>query len=110
MELNVPALGPASNEIMVCGLAYLKNDSHVTEPDHQGFLARPQPAQVVECGVTLSRKVVAVDFGSKGDLYVRFKDASRPVGEPSDDGFVVFFYDDGGSPVGLEMLDTEPFT
>jgi len=61
-------------------------------------------------GVNLPRKVVAVDLGSKGDLYVRFKHAARPVGEPTDDCLAIFFYEDGGSPVGVELLDTEPFT
>ena len=61
-------------------------------------------------GVDLPRKVVAVDFGSTGDLYMRFKHAPRPVGEPTDDGLAIFFYDDGGSPVGVELLDTDRFT
>lgn len=61
-------------------------------------------------GVDLPRKVVAVDFGSKGDLYVRFKHAPRPVGEPTGDGLAIFFYEDAGSPVGVELLDIEPFT
>lgn len=58
----------------------------------------------------LPTKVVAVDFGSKGDLYVRFKHASKPVGDATDDGLVIFFYEDGDSLVGLELLDIEPFT
>ncbi|MCJ7457056.1 hypothetical protein MUP07_10030 [Candidatus Bathyarchaeota archaeon] len=61
-------------------------------------------------GVKLPRKVVAVDFGSKGDLYVRFKHVAKPIGEATNDGLAVFFYDDGRSPVGLELLDVEPFT
>jgi hypothetical protein len=61
-------------------------------------------------GVKLPRKVVAVDFGSRGDLYVRFKHVAKPIGEATNDGLAVFFYDDGWSPVGLELLDVEPFT
>ena len=61
-------------------------------------------------GVKLPRKVVAVDFGSRGDLYVRFKHVAKPIGEATNDGLAVFFYDDGLSPVGLELLDVEPFT
>jgi hypothetical protein len=61
-------------------------------------------------GVKLPRKVVAVDFGSRGDLYVRFKHVAKPIGEATNDGLAVFFYDDGQSPVGLELLDLEPFT
>jgi hypothetical protein len=53
---------------------------------------------------------VAVDFGSRGDLYVRFKHVAKPIGEATNDGLAVFFYDDGQSPVGLELLDVEPFT
>jgi hypothetical protein len=61
-------------------------------------------------GVKLPRKVVAVDFGSRGDLYVRFKHVAKPIGEATNDGLAVFFYDDGRSTVGLELLDVEPFT
>ena len=61
-------------------------------------------------GVKLPRKVVAVDFGSRGDLYVRFKHVAKPIGEATNDGLAVFFYDDGWSRVGLELLDVEPFT
>jgi hypothetical protein len=53
---------------------------------------------------------VAVDFGSKGDLYVRFKHVPKPIGDATDDGLVVFFYEDEGSPVGLELLDVGRFT
>jgi len=60
--------------------------------------------------VSLPRKVVAVDFGPRGDLYVRFKHVPKPIGEPTKDGLAVFFYEDGEGPVGLELLDVEPFT
>jgi len=51
-----------------------------------------------------------VDFGPKGDLYVRFKHVPKPIGDTTNDGLVVFFYEDEDSPVGLELLDVEPFT
>ena len=60
--------------------------------------------------MNLPRKVVAVDFGSRGDLYVRFKHAPKPVGEVTEDGLAVFFYEDGDGPVAVELLDIEPFT
>jgi hypothetical protein len=60
--------------------------------------------------VKLPRKVVAVDFGSKGDLYVRFKHVLKPIGEATNDGLAVFFYEDEDAPVGLELLDVEPST
>ncbi len=61
-------------------------------------------------GIPLPRKVLAVDFNPDGDLYVRFKHVDKPVGEASQDGLVVFFYEDGDGIVGLELLDIEPFT
>jgi len=60
-------------------------------------------------GVKLPRKVVAVDFGSKGDLYVRFKHVAKPIGEATNDGLAVFFYENGESLVGLELLDVSSF-
>ena len=51
-----------------------------------------------------------MDFGPKGDLYVRFKHVPKPIGDTTNDGLVVFFYEDEDSPVGLELLDVEPFT
>ena len=61
-------------------------------------------------GVRLPRKVVAVDFGSKGGLYVRFKHVDKPLGEATKDGLAVFFYEDGDNLVGLEVLDLDPFS
>lgn len=61
-------------------------------------------------GVQLPRKVLAIDFNPKGDLYVRFKHVDKPIGEASQDGLVVFFYENGESIVGLELLDIEPFS
>ena len=54
----------------------------------------------------LPRKVVALDYGSKGDLYVRFEYADKPVGEPSDDGLVIFFYTETSEKiVAIEITD-----
>ena len=60
----------------------------------------------------LPRRVLAVDFNPKGDLYVRFKHIDKPIGEASKDGLAVFFYEDedGGAIVGVELLEIEPFT
>lgn len=59
----------------------------------------------------LPRKVVALDYGSRGDLYVRFEHVDMPVGEPSEDDLVVFFYKEGsGEPVALEIMDITQFT
>lgn len=58
--------------------------------------------------VTLPRKVVAVDYGSKGDLYIRFKHSEKPVGEPEKDGEAVFFYEDD-SIVAIELTDVSKF-
>lgn len=57
----------------------------------------------------LPRKVVAVDFGSKGDLYVRFKHVAKPIGEATNDGLALFFYENGERLVGLELLDVSSF-
>lgn len=51
-----------------------------------------------------------MDFDPKGDLYVRFKHVDKPIGEASPDGLVVFFYEDGDTVVGMELLDVESFT
>jgi len=50
-----------------------------------------------------------VDLGSRGDLYVRFKHAQKPVGQATEDGLAVFFYEDGDGLVALELLDIEHF-
>lgn len=57
--------------------------------------------------VKLPKSVLAVDYGDRGDLYIRFKHVEEPVGEPSEDGLAIFFYeDDGGSrAVAVEVLD-----
>lgn len=60
-------------------------------------------------GVKLPRKVVAVDVGSKGDLYVRFEHVPKPIGEATDDGLAILFYENEHRLVGVELLDAEPF-
>jgi hypothetical protein len=60
--------------------------------------------------VKLLRRVVAVDFGPKADLYLRFKHVAKPLGETTNDGLAVFFYEDDQGLVGLELLDVERFT
>ncbi len=58
--------------------------------------------------VRLPKKVVMVDYGERDDLYIRFKIVRKPIGEPSDDSRVIFFYDDG-KIVGLEILHLKYF-
>lgn len=60
--------------------------------------------------VRLPRRVVAVDFGTKGDLYVRFRHVPKPIGVATEDGLAVLFYEDGDDIVGLELLNVERFT
>jgi hypothetical protein len=56
--------------------------------------------------VKLPRTVLAVDYGEHNDLYIRFRHVERPVGEPSNDGLVVFFYEDHGDhAVAVEILE-----
>ena len=58
----------------------------------------------------LPRAVLAVDYGERGDLYIRFKHVDRPVGEPAEDGLAIFFYEDGSDrPVAAEILELKPF-
>ena len=55
--------------------------------------------------VKLPRSVLAVDYGEHNDLYIRFRHVEKPVGEPSKDGLVVFFYEDHGNQmVSVEIL------
>jgi hypothetical protein len=61
----------------------------------------------------LPRRVVAVDYGEKGDLYIRFKHVDNPQGEPTTDGRVLFFFEESvrrKSPVAVEILDVESVT
>ena len=54
----------------------------------------------------LPRKVVTLDYGTKGDLFIRFEHVGNPVGEPSEDGLVIFFYkEDSDQLVGIEIMD-----
>ncbi len=62
--------------------------------------------------MNLPRTVVGVDYGRKGDLYIRFKHSEKPIGEPEKDGLAIFFYDDeeANSPiVAVELLDVAEF-
>jgi len=55
----------------------------------------------------LPRKVVALDYGKRGDLYIRFKYVEKPIGEPMKDGLAIFFYEDSKDIVALEILDVK---
>src|SRR3990170_7640329 len=54
--------------------------------------------------VRLPRKVLALDYGKRGDLCIRFKYVEKPIGESTKDGLIIFFYDDG-KVVGVEVMD-----
>jgi hypothetical protein len=60
--------------------------------------------------VKLPKNVIALDYGTKGDLYIRFKHADNPVGEPMKDGLAIFFYENGRRIVAVEIMDLSPFT
>jgi len=54
----------------------------------------------------LPRKVVMVDYGEDvGDLYVRFKHAEKPDGEPTADGRVIVYHDHDDNIAAVEILD-----
>jgi hypothetical protein len=78
----------------------------ILELDLKKILARVE----AKYDLKLPRRVVAVDFGSKGDLYVRFKHVAKPLGETTSDGLAILFYEDGQGLVALELLDVERFT
>jgi hypothetical protein len=59
--------------------------------------------------IKLPTAVVALDYGSRGDLYVRFEHAEKPIGEPTKDGLAVFFYDSTDRLVALEILSLSKF-
>ena len=59
--------------------------------------------------VKLPRKVIAVDYSEEGDLYIRFKHVEKPIGEPSNDFNVIFFYGNGNGIVALEIRDLKQF-
>ncbi|HVC26525.1 MAG TPA: DUF2283 domain-containing protein [Nitrososphaerales archaeon] len=45
-------------------------------------------------GLRLPSKVLMADYDAKeGDLYIRFREAKRTEGEPTDDGLVIAHYD-----------------
>jgi hypothetical protein len=47
-----------------------------------------------------------VEYGERGDLHIRFKHVEKPVGEPTDDGLAVFFYEEDGTPTeAVEIMD-----
>ena len=47
---------------------------------------------------------MALDYGQRGDLYIRFKHVGKPIGEPTKDGLVIFFYENG-KVVAVEVMD-----
>lgn len=51
---------------------------------------------------------MALDYGRKGDLYIRFKHSEKPLGEPKKDGLAIFFYEDN-SIVSVELMDVTKF-
>jgi len=56
--------------------------------------------------VKLPRRVQAVDYGERSDLYIRFRHVEKPVGEPTKDGLAIFFYENhGDQAVAVEVLD-----
>ncbi len=56
--------------------------------------------------VRLPRRVLAVDYSDRGDLYIRFRHVEMPIGEPAEDGLAIFFYEgDGRQVVAVEVLD-----
>ncbi|MFQ6135444.1 MAG: hypothetical protein ACE5KU_06510 [Nitrososphaerales archaeon] len=59
--------------------------------------------------IRLPRQVVAVDYGSRGDLYLRFKHVEKPVGEPTGDGRAIIFYQNRQEIVAVEILDPEAY-
>jgi len=47
-----------------------------------------------------------VDYGEDvGDLYVRFKHAEKPDGEPTADGRVIVYHDHDDNIAAVEILD-----
>ena len=51
---------------------------------------------------------MALDYGRKGDLYIRFRHSEKPLGEPEKDGLAIFFYE-GKSIVAVELMDVDKF-
>ena len=49
-----------------------------------------------------------MDYGERGDIYIRFKRVEKPVGEPTDDCLAVLFCEeDGTRPVAVETMDLD---
>ncbi|MEM2759761.1 MAG: hypothetical protein QXU32_07810 [Nitrososphaerales archaeon] len=42
-------------------------------------------------------------------MYIRFKHVDKPIGEPSKDSNVIFFYSNGNDIVALEIRDLRQF-
>lgn len=59
--------------------------------------------------VKLPKRVIMVDYGESDDLYIRFKHVDKPIGEPSKDFKVIFFYTNGNRIVALEIRDVKEF-
>lgn len=51
-----------------------------------------------------------VTFARRGGLYVRFKHTDKAIGEPSEDGRIIFLYNRLSDLVALELLDPAEFT
>ncbi len=56
----------------------------------------------------LPRAVVAVDYGRRDDLDIRFKHSEESLGEPEKEGLAIFFYE-GDSIVAVELMDLTHF-
>lgn len=56
----------------------------------------------------LPKKVVMVDYGERDDLYIRFKHVQKPLGQPSHDSRVIFYYDNA-KIVAVEILHLKYF-
>ncbi len=55
--------------------------------------------------IKLPRRVIALEYSERGDLYIRFKHFEKPIGEPTKDGLTIFFYEDSKDIVAVEILD-----
>ena len=56
-------------------------------------------------GLRLPSKVQMADYDAKeGDLYIRFREAARTEGEPTDDGLVIAHYDQQNHLAAVEIV------
>jgi hypothetical protein len=56
-------------------------------------------------GLRLPSKVLMADYDVKeGDLYIRFREAERTEGEPTDDGLVIAHYDQQNRLAAVEII------